>query len=64
MVSESQSHVNLNIIPGEVQSLKTETPTRARAPARLAEKSATAKFIEIRGLPGSARSVNPSSPGG
>lgn len=50
MVSESQSQVNLNNIPGEIQSLKTETPTRARAPARLARKSATAELIKIRGL--------------
>lgn len=34
-VSESQSQVNLNNIPGEIQSLKTETPTRGSAPARL-----------------------------
>lgn len=64
MVSESQSQVNLNNIPGEIQSLKTETPTRARAPARVAGKSETADLIKIRGLPGLAQSVNPSSPGG
>lgn len=45
MVSESQTQVNLNNIPGEIQSLKTETPTRATAPARLAGKCAAAEFI-------------------
>lgn len=52
MVSESQSQVNLNNIPEEIQSLKTETPTRARAPARLAGLGAKAELIKIKGLPG------------
>lgn len=64
MVSESMSQINLNNMSGEIQSLKTETPTRARAPARLEGKSATTELIKIRVLPRRARSVNPSSPGG
>lgn len=63
MVRESQSQVNLNNIPGEIQSLKTEIPTLARAPTRVAGKSATAELIKIWGAPGCAQSVNPSSPG-
>lgn len=53
MVSETRSRVNLNNIPGEIQSLKTETPTLVRErPARLAGKSAPAELIKIKGLPG------------